>query len=360
MNTRLLAAAAVALFLTACGGGGGDGGGGGPGPVASADEAMQGIITETPDVSVADVQNTASTVSAVSQAVSSLPAFGSVTQSANRDGVSGVSTDRASTEFDGETFVLEVDRQSGTDIHLSTAEDHTIAFLYDRSPVPGHDSGADGHIIDYTPSETTIAYAAVSWLNSDPTDYLAGGYWLHASGDILGTFEIDEAGAFADGPEISMSNRPTMPVQGTASYSGYAEGLYGVEYGTDAPGYEGTLAIGIFYADMALTADFNARTIDGCVGCNGGVSLNGSPSDYRVRLGATPFESNGVYRSTSVTVEHPNLEFVSNSGAWGGMFSSVPDADGDPRLVAGTLGGQAATADGSKAGFVGAYYATGQ
>ena len=62
MNTRLLAAAAAALFLTACGGGGG------PGPVASADKAMQGIITETPDVSVADVQNTASTVSAASQA----------------------------------------------------------------------------------------------------------------------------------------------------------------------------------------------------------------------------------------------------------------------------------------------------
>ena len=90
MNTRLLAAAVVALSLTACGGGGG-GGGGGPGPVASADEAMQDIITETPDVSVADVQNTASTVSAASQAGSSLPAFGSVTQSANRDAASRAS-----------------------------------------------------------------------------------------------------------------------------------------------------------------------------------------------------------------------------------------------------------------------------
>ena len=95
MNTRLLAAAAAALFLTACGGGGG------PGPVASADKAMQDIITETPDVSAADVQDTASTISAASQAGSSLPAFGSVTQSANRSGASGVSTDRASTEFDG-------------------------------------------------------------------------------------------------------------------------------------------------------------------------------------------------------------------------------------------------------------------
>ena len=62
----------AALALAACGGGG-------PGPVASADKAMQDIITETPDVSVADVQNTVSTVSAASQAGSSLPAFGSVT-----------------------------------------------------------------------------------------------------------------------------------------------------------------------------------------------------------------------------------------------------------------------------------------
>ena len=109
---------------------------------------MQDIIAETPDVSVADVQNTASTVSAASQAGSSLPAFGSVTQSANRSGASGVSTDRASTEFDGETFVLKVDRQNGKDLHLSTAEDYASGYLYDRSPVPGHDSGADGYIID--------------------------------------------------------------------------------------------------------------------------------------------------------------------------------------------------------------------
>ena len=354
MNTRLLAAAAAALFLTACGGGGG------PGPVASADKAMQDIITETPDVSAADVQDTASTISAASQAGSSLPAFGSVTQSANRDGVSGVSTDRASTEFDGETFVLKVDRQSGTDLHLSTAEDRTFLNLETTSPLAGHDTSQDGYIIDYTQSETTLAYGVVSWDSADPSDYLAGGYWLHATGDILGTFTIDEAGAFMDGPELSMFGRPTMPIQGTASYSGEAEGLYGVEYGTDAPGYEGTSAIGIFYADMALTADFNARTIGGCMGCNGGVFLDGDPSNYRVRLGATSFASNGTFRGSSVSLENPDVDIVSTSGAWGGMFSNRPNADGDPRLVAGTLGGEARTSGGSEAVFVGAYYATSQ
>ena len=241
---------------------------------------------------------------------------------------------------------------------MSTAEDGTFLNPVTTSSLAGHDTSQDGYIVDYTQSETTLAYGVVSWDSADPSDYLAGGYWLHASGDILGTFDIDEAGAFADGPEISMSNRPTMPVRGTASYIGEAEGLYGVEYGTDAPGYEGTSAIGIFYADMALTADFNARTIGGCMGCNGGVFLDGDPSNYRVRLGATSFASNGTFRGSSVSLENPDVDIVSTSGAWGGMFSNQPNADGDPRLVAGTLGGEARTSGGSEAVFVGAYYAT--
>ena len=346
-----LFAATGLLALAACGGGGG-----GPGPVASADEAMQDIIAETPAVSVDAVQNAnpASTISTGVEAASSLPAFGSVTQSANRSGVSGVSTDRASTEFDGDNFAVRIDRRSGSHLYLSTQEDGTFLNPETTSELAGHDKSQDGFIIEYTPRETTLLHGFVSWDSSDPTDYLAGGYWLHASGDVLGAFDIDEAGAFADGPEISMSNRPTMPVQGTASYRGGAVGLYGGESAT-------TEEIGIFQGDMALTADFAASTIGGCVGCNGGIYLTGSgASQYTVRLGATPFESNGVFRGTSVTVEHPDLEFVSNSGAWGGMFSNVPDADGDPRLVAGTLGGQAATADSSKAVFVGAYYATSQ
>ena len=194
----------------------------------------------------------------------------------------------------------------------------------------------------------------MSWLSSNLDDYGTFGYWLHASGDLLGEFEIDEAGAFVDGPELSLSNRPDMPIQGTASYSGFAGGLYATE---DSQGAE----IGEFEADMALTADFGSQTISGCAGCNGGTWLDGwYQTDYRIRLGATPFDSNGVFSGTSVRVEHPQEVFVTNSGAWGGMFSNVPDANGDPRLVAGTLGGEVSTADGSRGVFVGAYYATSQ
>ena len=57
------------------------------------------------------------------------------------------------------------------------------------------------------------------------------------------------------------------------------------------PSRQGDSEIGLFNGDLALTADFSARTISGCVGCNGGAYVDGYASDYLIRLGATPFES---------------------------------------------------------------------
>ena len=337
MKAVTILLSAITLGLAACGGGG---------------SSSMMPTTSAPQVPSADVQNALadSTLAAAARVASSLPAFGSVTQSANRSGVTQVTTDHAITTFDGESFTLKVERLDGSSIHLSTDDDLVEGYRQGSSPISGHDTATRGYIV--STREKTVAWGVVSWDSTDPSDYLAGGYWATVSGDVLGAFEV-EAGAFADGPEISMSNRPEMPIQGTASYSGLAEGLF-----TASQVGAGTTD-GIFKADMELTADFGSQTIDGCAGC-GSASLDGTPTDYRVRLGATPFESNGVFRGTSVTIEHPNREFVSNSGAWGGMFSNVPDSNGDPRLVAGTLAGQATIADGSKAVFVGAFYATSQ
>ena len=354
MRTRMIAAVSTLSFLVACGGGGGSDS---PGTsMMDSTPALPPSQVGSENVLSADPTATRHTATA---AATTLPAFGSVTQSATRDGVSGIATDRASTTFDGDNLTLRVDRQSGSDLVLSTADDYTELGAPGPSPLQGHDTWRDGYIIDYTAAETTIGYGVVSWDSNDPTDYLSGGYWLHATGDLLSTsFTIDEAGAFVDGPEIRLSNRPDMPVQGTASYSGEAEGLYAVEYGSDAPGYEGTTELGIFGSEISLTADFTAETIGGCVGCQNGIYLDGDPSDYRVRLGATPFASDGTFRGTSVTLEHPDISITSTSGAWGGMFSNVPNANGDPRLVAGTVGGEATSSGGSEAVFVGAYYAT--
>ena len=112
---------------------------------------------------------------------------------------------------------------------MVTSDDPRVAFgEIESSPLPDHTYWGDGLLVDYDTDETTITYAVVSWNDNDPTDYLAGGYWLHFSGDVLGSnFTVDEAGAFVDGPEIDMANRPIMPSQGSATYLGEAEGLYG-------------------------------------------------------------------------------------------------------------------------------------
>ena len=200
---------------------------------------------------------------------------------------------------------------------------------------------------------------AASWLSTDPADYLSGGYWLHVSGDILGeNFLVDDAGAFVDGPELSLADRPTMPVQGTATYRGAAEGLYGLEYGADFPQYRGDTAIGAWSGDLRLTANFAARTIGGCVGCDVGTLVDGQPSDYRIRLGDISFDTQGTFRGSTVRLEHPALSFSRNSGSWGGMFSNRVDQTGDPRLVAGTLGGEAHTSGGTTSALVGAWYGT--
>ena len=360
MKSALLTCA-LALVLAGCGGGGSDDGGLGSMTDQVVPPTTGMMPVETPAPTVQDVQTSdpSGGVNAASQAASALPAFGSVTQSATQDGVTGISTDRASTSFDADSFTLTINRQGDTPLVLSTVDDEHIVYPAEVSPLNGHDTLQGGFILDYSMRESTVAYAVVSWDSTDSTDYLSGGYWLHVSGDIAGSDAmIDGAGAFADGPEIS--SPASMPITGSASYAGEAQGLYAATYGADEPSRQGDSEIGLFNGDLALTADFSARTISGCVGCNGGAYVDGYASDYLIRLGATPFESNGEFRGTSVALESPSANIASTSGAWGGKFSNVANTAGDPRLVAGTLGGEATTAGGSEVVFVGAYYALGQ
>ena len=307
-----------------------------------------------PPVSAAQVVQAPGTQAAAGNVAGSLPVFGSVSQSASRDGVTGISTDRARTTFDGTVFTVAINRQRGNDIDLNIAEDYTETEYY--TPIAGHDEGRQGYIIDYKTSETTAAYVALSWLNSDPTDYLAGGYWLHVSGDVLdANAQIDDGGAFIDGPELSLSSRPTMPTLGIATYHGEVGGLYAVTYGSDVPQSRGETEIGEWAGGLRLTANFAARTIGGGVD---NITVDDYASDYRLRLGAVPFDSRGTFRGSNVRLEHPDLTFARNTGNWGGMFSNRLDATGDPRLVAGTLGGEAETTGGSSSVFVGAWYGT--
>ena len=266
---------------------------------------------------------------------------------------------------------LTVRREDGSSLSLNSATD---AFDYQSfySGIRGH-TGRSYALLDYTDTTVSVSAIGVSWNNADPTDYLAGGYWMHLEGtaDPLRITGV-EVGAFVDGPELSSS--PALPSIGTASYQGPAAGIYSTRYGSDTLAPVGSTEIGEFSATAELTADFGSMTISGCVGCTGTIETVGifqnaatgetfevyDSSDTRVTLGSAPIETNGSFRVGQVSLTSPGVDVTSSSGSWGGQFSNISDAQGDPRLVAGTFGGEAGTSGGSEVVFVGAYVAPSQ
>ena len=360
MTTRMITALVAAtglLFLTACGGGGGGGSGS---PLASA--------PSTPTVASARTADPGKVQSAGARAAASLPNFGSVTQSSNK-GVSGITTDAASASFDGSNLRVTVHRQDGSTLAFNSATD-TVADLTSDGQSPLFDHTArDWYLLNYTNTSVSVAYVATSWDNTDPTDYLAGGYWMHLEGDFSAPrITGAEIGAFVDGPELN--GTPIMPIQGTASYQGPAAGVYAYEYGSAQGGVpRGSIELGEYDAIATLTADFSARTISGCVGCSGGISVegvltapNGQSADFsatvpaRVELGVAPFDSGGTFRSREIDVVRAGATVTSTNGSWGGRFSTIQDAGGSPRLAVGTTGAEWRESDGSQGVFVGAYF----
>ena len=117
MKMRILAVLAATAVIAACGGGGSGGSVGSP----SAPELKIGRAD-------AFTLDSGGVHDATSQAARSVPAFGSVTQSSNR-GVSGVTTDAASTTFDGTNVNLTVNREDGSNFALDSAV-HKIGESY--------------------------------------------------------------------------------------------------------------------------------------------------------------------------------------------------------------------------------------
>ena len=184
-----------------------------------------------------------------------------------------------------------------------------------------------------------------------------------------------------------------MPALGTASYAGRSGGHYTLEYGNGGS-RAGRTETGQYFADVALTADFAASTIQGCIGCQrDGETATGpydgwrvegiyvdpqtglhetadyhdaagytdtpesAPGRFMARFGATPFNPDGTFLGTAVTLEDAGPDtIVQSSGHWGGMFSSILDSGGEPRAVAGTVGAEGTTADGSQLAVIGSFY----
>ena len=371
LGRRLVILAAVFLVynLAACGGGGG----------SSKGEA----ITSPPPFGQGTV-NEQSRQGSMQQAATTLPAFGSVTQSSNSTGSSVsddctgpscsgipghlISTDTASTTFTGDRFTLTVRREDDSPLVFDTATDEAEQSLPGLSPVTGRQHRI-GTIADATANSLAAAVTWVDWSSTDATDYLAGGYWLYVGIDLeAGDLADVEIGAFVDGPELSGS--VTMPVSGTASYSGITGGIYASKYGTDLPrGSAGSYGAGEYLGNISLTANFDTSSISGVIDQ---IDIYGSyletpsgtlqalddlpQSGYQIMLDSLSITENGSFRGTGVRLDHPGLRMTHTDGAWGGRFSTLDDSSGNPRIVAGTYGGTARTAGASETAFIGAFY----
>lgn len=293
-------------------------------------------------------------------------------------------------------------------VTLTTTDQHDNSYTFDSktqeteellqkrplppSPIRRHHL-RDWTLFDYRKTGTSAAYVSVSWHNEDPTDYLAGGYWMHLEGD-LATDSITSVnmGTFIDGPEFSSA--PSLPIDGTATYRGRAAGLYSYAYGPmwenlDPRLLDGLKETGEFSGVATLTADFAASTIHGCIGCVENLESTGvisvDPTVNRtelytnlslvsIKFAPTPINLDGTFTGTEVAVVigdpvlspfpftdvHGNLPVSNVQGSWGGQFSNRPasDGSGDPRLVAGTIGAQFSHPDGSQGTFVGNFFST--
>lgn len=257
-NPSLVVLAALALTLSACGGGG-------DGPVTNGDGMMprDGDTTSVPSTS-AEFRSSVRT-SVRSRLSSPQVHFGSVAVYVGTE-VTGIES-----SFDGSRVTATINRGSSSPIGLDTADAYEDEG---RGPslvdLPGRRSHVR-YVFDHTDNSATLGLVAVDWASNDPTDYLAGGYWVHLASD-----SSLEVGAFVDGPELSLSDPPELPVSGTASYEGQAAGLYAYRYGTDDPqAATGSEELGEFTGPATLTADFSDGTIGGCIGCSGTVYVSG-------------------------------------------------------------------------------------
>ena len=351
----------LGILLSACGGGSGGGlvNTAPPSP-PSADMQTAFSGTETRDIAAA-AQAAKNLLNASRQ--SGAPIFGSVVQ-AFTDGISGVTG--VETSFNGGRFALQINRQNGSATTLDTDRD-LVSDVDEVSPSENlitNRNAVQGYVYRLNEREFTAAGVGVEWSNTDFTDYLSLGYWLHVD---IGT-QNAEIGTFIDGPEFADTIQ--VPVTGTATYNGRAGGIYLTRHGTDVPLIpSGTFQQGEYTGRVRLTADFGSNQISGRVDNIGlynvlAVAPDGrtayepdlTDTDYEIILGAAPISQTGTFSGQGVTLTHPQLQITSSEGDWAGRFSTIDDGSGNPRAVAGTHRASVTYAGGSEGVFAGAFY----
>ena len=272
---------------------------------------------------------------------------------------------RTHTTFVDHVFGVDVRTRDGETRTLDTVRhlDGTWGRFLPRPLQPGHSSRewilAENHY-----DGRILAYAAVSWNDADPADYLAAGWWLVYPPDVpLDDIESATRGVFLDGPELDPAIPPDLPLTGTATYVGGMGGLYTYNYGRAWGELAGSSDVTEFVGPVSLTADFDRNRLTGCLGCLAPIETDpgrhlypilswrdpdpaASPADYDVHFEAS-IGASGAFEDTVIAVTHPDRAIVSSAGTWQGLFSNLPDADGNPRRVVGSTDVLFAEDDGS-------------
>lgn len=293
------------------------------------------------------------------------PEFSSVIQTiqSNIDGIS--------TSFDDETrdVVVTISRDNGTELVIDTSP-HGVDKFVDKFELGEHSPidprrGTDTRLLVHQPShdeELLKARIFTSWDPNDLGDWVTGGYWA------LLTYDSTEVGAFVDGPEFDAA--PSLPATGSASYLGLAGGLFTAELGSDYT--EGSYASGEYDGRVQLTIAFDGGPDDEAwvngiirdfslggdlVDHQGGTTDYGDGHRWRhveMRLYGSPLNAEG---EVTGTLSAHGGDVTSSEGVWGVVVSSLQDADGNPRAIAGTQGAVVYTTDGSEFTFMGALFA---
>ena len=248
---------------------------------------------------------------------------------------------------------------------------HSLTDVYAQrpfeTPIPGHD-GTALTFLKVDESGTSMAHASLSWDSEDPDDYLMAGWWAEFPGQHPPVLSLagSERYAIVDGSEMTPLSRPQFPAGGSASYVGSAGGLYA--YGDDEN------VIDEYQGVINLQVDFADRTLEGCIGCLGGLGTGRAHFseflgeevidtgsfilDRVIHLGALEFdELTGQFSGAGAPVVHPDLEIVESDGDWGGQLSERPDAAGLPRLAAGFSSAGFLDENGVEGVFVGTFVA---
>ncbi|MCY4393952.1 MAG: hypothetical protein OXC10_02320 [Rhodospirillaceae bacterium] len=266
-------------------------------------------------------------------------------------------------EFSGPRLRVFLNLPDGTPVSVNI-EDDAVSTRPGRTVIPGHQA-RDWTFVKDAGIGTSVVYALVSWDPEDPADYLMAGWWAQFPDQHLPglSFAGSQQFAIVDGPEMDPAIPPDLPLAGQATYVGQAGGLYSYALGSNWGDAAGSYIVEEWEGHIALTADFAAKTIAGCVGCEGdlvtrrahfGVFLGDEVRDaqaiatgYEMHLGEAPIGPDGTISHPVVSIRHPERDVTASEGNWGGSVSSIPDGDGNPRLAAGFVRGAFQEGDGS-------------